>query len=55
MFAIAHAREHGDRRGDLRNMLLSNVERWPIDSEVLAGTLQWDEWFDIYQAVRAIE
>jgi hypothetical protein len=54
-FAINHAMEHGNTWGDLVPVVLGNLERWPGDAEVFAGTLDWEDWFDIYASVRALE
>jgi hypothetical protein len=54
-FAAAHAEEHTTTYADLARVAEANLTDWPEHSAVFAGTLEWEQWFGIYAAVRAWE
>jgi hypothetical protein len=55
LLAVTHAKSRGWTWGDLVTTVEANVQPWPDHAAVFAGTLEWDEWFEIYAAARALE
>lgn len=53
--AASSAVADGATWDELGAVIDANLAPWPEHSEVFAGTLDWDAWFDIYVAVRALE
>jgi hypothetical protein len=41
--------------GDLSVVVESNLEDWDGFTDVFAGTLEYDDWFTIYAAVRGLQ
>jgi hypothetical protein len=52
---IDHAIEHGSTWGELITVTEANLAPWPEHAEVFAGTIDFEQWGEIYAAVRALE
>lgn len=53
--AMDRALSHATTWGELTTVIEANVHDWPEHADVFAGTLVWEQWFDIYAAVRALQ
>jgi hypothetical protein len=55
VMAQGEARQHGWTWADLIIVVESNLEDWDSYADVFAGTLEYDDWFKVYAAVRGLQ
>jgi hypothetical protein len=53
--AQSEARTHGWTWGDLATVVEANLDDWDGYADVFAGTLEYEDWFKVYLAVRGLE
>lgn len=53
--AAGHSLDHPTTWAELAEVVEINLDAWPEHADVFAGSLDWDQWFEIYAAVRAWE